>query len=210
MAGSGYLNLIIGRHATYEDGDILSACNRLTIRRMAGWRVCGERNSDRQFSGLNRDGFLPSTHLLRDWHEAVCECRFERLNRIQAKLIRLSDLREIVVTTGELYTNFRGQTGRQMHVEQFCRRQIATFKKTNAQGKALFSDDGDDNKISLYYGRTDSSHANMDTVWTAIMNKTGRLEADETTYRKEPPFGGHKRGRVVVRVDDFSDRERGD
>ena len=208
---SGYLHLIAQPHAAYEEGDVLGACNYLKIRCMAGWRICGERQRrGRQYAGLNSHGYLPAVHLLKDWHEAISECRYERLNHTQAKLIRLSDMRELVVTTGVAYTNFRGQDERYHHVEQFCHGQIRTFRKESAQGKSIFSEDGDVNTIILYYGRTDSSDDNMDTIWTAIVSKTGRLEADETTYAKEPPFGSYKRGRVVIRVDDFTNEERGE
>lgn len=206
---SGHLQLIIKTHPTYEDGDILGAANHLSIRRVAGSRICFERGRNRQLAGLNGSGFLPSTHLLKDWHEACCEFRLERLNRNQCKQIRLSDMAEITITTGVPHTDLRGTPNRQMDVELYFRRQLATFKEQNARGKALFSNDGDELKVTMYGGRTDKGSTAMDTVWTAITSKTGRLEADETTYAKEPPFGSYHRGWIVIKVDDFSDEESG-
>lgn len=206
---SGHLQLIIKPHPTYEDGDVISAMNHLAIRRIAGSRICFERISNRQLAGLNGSGFLPNTHLLKDWHEACCQFRLERLNRNQCKQIRLSDMAEITITTGIPHTDLSGKLNRQMNVDLYFKRQLSTFREQNARGKALFSDDGNELKMVMYGGRTDMGSAAMNTVWAAITSKTGRLEADETTYKKEPPFGSYQRRRVVIRVDDFTDEEAG-
>jgi len=207
---SGYIKLITAPHATYEAGDVLSVCNHNTVRKMAGWKVCGERLQNRRYAGLNRHGFVPHSHLLKDWCSSTCEAMCERLNRTQARFTRLRDAREIVVTTGEPYANFRGQDERYFDVEQFFALKIQTLQKENAQGVTLFSDDGDHNKVMMYYGRTNANSAAMDTIWTAIETKTGKLEATETSYENQPPFGSpDSRGRLIIRVDDFSDEETG-
>ena len=87
----------------------------------------------------------------------------------------------MVVTTGEAYTNFRGQTERYMHVEQFFARKIQTFQRENGQGVPLFSDDGDQNKVVMYGGRTNANTAAMDTIWTAIELQTDFLESVQTS-----------------------------
>jgi hypothetical protein len=44
----------------------------------------------------------------------------------------------------------------------------------------------------------------------AINTKTGRVEATETSYENQPPFGTPQWNRLIVRVDDFMDEESGD
>ena len=205
---SGHLQLMsINSHPTYENGDVLGAVSHLAIRRSAASRICFKRQGNRQLVGLNGNGLIPHAHVLKDWHEACCQFKFERLNRNQVKYIRLSDMAEIIITTGVPHTDHKGKPNRQMDVDLYFKRQLATFKKVSAQGKAIFSDDGDVNKVTLYGGNTDTSSAAVDAVWTAITNKTGKLEADEITYKKEPPFGSYQRRRIVLRVDDFTDLE---
>jgi hypothetical protein len=206
---SGYLQLIIGTHSTYENGDIISAANHLTIRQSASSRICFERGRNRQFAGLNGSEFLPHAHLLKDWYEACCEFRLERLNRNQCKQVRLSDMAEIMITTGVPHTDLKGKPDRQMNVDLYFKRRLTSFRKQNAQGKAMFSDDGDELKVVMYGGRTVVNAKAMDAVWAAITNKTGRLESNETTYVKEPPFGSYQKRRIVIRVDDFTNEEAG-
>lgn len=205
---SGYINLLVGSHSTYEEGDIIGACNGLTIRRSAAFRICGERIANRQFAGLNGSGFLPHSHILKDWHEACCEYRIERLNASQCRMTRISDSTELVITSGVPHTDLRGKPDRVMNVEQYFTRRLASFKKQNAQGKAIFSDDGDENTITMYGGRTNADTTAMNAVWTAIETKTPKTEAAETAYDKEPPFGAHRK-RLVLRVDDFDDTVAG-
>lgn len=218
---SGHLQIIIDPELhglSYEQGDIVSAQSHLGVRRSAGERICFERLGTRQFANLNGSGFLSHSHLLKDWHDACCEFRLERLNRNEAKQIRLRDMAEIEITTGVPHTDLRGNENRFMDVNLYFSRQIATFKKQtnsqgiakNAQGRAIFSDDGDTNKVVIYGGSTTIKSSNMDTIWTAITNKTGRLEADETTYEKEPPFGAYMRRRLILRVDDFDEVTKGE
>ncbi|MAY35627.1 MAG: hypothetical protein CMN84_05930 [Spongiibacteraceae bacterium] len=205
---SGHIKLVAGDHPTFNDRDIMSACNHLTIRRMAGWKVCGKRSANRQFTGLNSSGFLPHSHLLKDWYMRCCEMMIERLNETQAKITRLSDQQEIIVTTNEPYTNLRGQADRYMHIEGFFGRKIKSFRQENATGTALFSDDGDENKIVMFGGRSYSDNESMDEIWSAINSKVGLVEEEETTYENQQPWSPEP-GKLIVRVDDFSDEESG-
>ena len=205
---SGHIKLIAGDHPTYDDQDIMSACNHLTIRRMAGWKVCGKRSVKRQFIGLNSSGFLPHAHLLKAWYVRCSELMLERLNETQVKITQLSDHQEIIVTTNEPYTNLRGQADRYMHVESLFSRKIKSFQQENATGTALFSDDGDENKIVMFGGRSYASDESMDGIWDAINSKMGLVEEDETTYENQQPWSPEP-GRLIVRVDDFSDEESG-
>jgi len=205
---SGHIKLIAGEHPTYDDQDILSACNHLSIRRMAGWRLCGKRTVSRQYAGINAGGFLPQSHLLKDWLSRCCEIKIKRLNRDQCRITRLVDSKEIIVTTGVPYTNHNGETDRHMDVDGFFSRKIKSFKQENATGTPLFSDDGDENKVVLYAGRSYASNDAMDGIWAAINSKTGIVEEDETNYEKQAPWSPES-GRLVVRVDDFSDEESG-
>ncbi len=205
---SGFLQLMIDTHPTYENGDVLSAANHLQIRRSASSRICFARGASRQFAGLNSDGFLPHSHVLKDWNEACREYRLERLNRNQAKMTRIRDSEELVITSGVPHTDVRGVPDRVMDVGLYFSRQLSTFQKQNAQGNAMFSDDGDEQKVVMYGGGCDQTAAKMDTVWTAIEAKTDKLESNETTYAKEPPFGSYQRRRIILRVDDFTDSER--
>lgn len=120
-------------------------------------------------------------------------------------MTRISDNQELIITTNVPHTDLRGKENRMMDVNIYFASHVSLFQLENAQGKAIFSDDG--NNPILYGGRTKNDDTAMNTVWTAITNKTGRLEADETTYKKEPPFGSYQRNRIVVRVDDFTDDE---
>ena len=184
---SGHIKLVAGDHPTFNDRDIMSACNHLTIRRMAGWKVCGKRSANRQFTGLNSSGFLPHSHLLKDWYMRCCEMMIERLNETQAKITRLSDQQEIIVTTNEPYTNLRGQADRYMHIEGFFGRKI---------------------KIVMFGGRSYSDNESMDEIWSAINSKVGLVEEEETTYENQQPWSPEP-GKLIVRVDDFSDEESG-
>lgn len=205
---SGHIKLIAGDHPTYEDMDILSACNHLTIRRMAGWRLCGQRSVNRQFIGLNSSGFLPHTHLLKHWFSMCCEAMIRRLNRDQCRITRLDNSHEVVVTTGVPYISHSGQPDRFMDVDRFFSHKIKSFQQENATGVPLFSDDGDENKVMMYSGMSYANDESMDVIWAAINSKTGMLEEDETTYEKEPPWRPEP-GRLIVRVDDFSSEESG-
>ena len=205
---SGHIKLIAGDHPTYDDRDVLSACNHLTIRRMAGWRLCGKRSVNRQFIGLNSSGFLPHTHLLKDWFSRCCEAMIMRLNRDQCRITRLDNSHEVVVTTGVPYISHSGQPDRYMDVEGFFSHKIKSFQQSNATGVPLFSDDGDENKVMMYGGKSIASDDAMDDVWAAIQSKTGLFEEDETAYEKQKPWSPEP-GRLIVRVDDFSDEESG-
>ena len=206
---SGYIRLIAGDHKTYENSDIQGACNHLTIRRMAAWRFCGERTSSRQFSGLNSSGFLPNMHLLRSWCIRCSEMMLERIDRETCRIIRMSDSKEIIVTTHMPYEDFDGKAERYLNVGEFFRHKIRSFKNANATGTAIFSDDGDENKVVMFGGRFYANDNSMDDVWAEIQSRTGRMENHETTYENQPPFGSSERGKLVVRVNDFTDQEAG-
>ena len=133
-----------------------------------------------------------------------------RLNRDQCRITRLGDSHEIIVTTGVPYTDHSGKPDRYMDVDGFFNRKIKSFKQENATGSALFSDDGDENTVVMYAGKSYAGDGSMDGIWAAINSKTGIVEEDETTYEKQPPFGSpDPGGRLIVRVDDFTDQEAG-
>lgn len=207
---SGHIKLIAGDHPTYDDRDIMCACNHLTIRRMAGWRLCGKRSANRQFIGINSSGFLPHSHLLKDWFSKCSELMLERLNKNQCRITRLRDQQVVVVTTGRAYVDLNGKPDRFLDVDRFFSHKIRSFLKADATGSVLFSDDDNKDRVVMFGGRTYASDDSMDDVWAAIHTKTGRIEETETTYEKEPPFGSSDpSGQLIVRVDDFSDQESG-
>ena len=203
----GYLQLIAQPdHPTYEDGDILSACNHLTIRRMAAWRQCCKRDGKRQVIGRNEHGYMPTTHVLADHHEATYEFKLQRTGRNTATMTRLSDMAELLIETGKPHTDFRGKPDRYMDVALYFARRQASWLKENAQGKIMFTDDGE--YPVIYCGRTTAGDAEMDTVWQAIETKVGVTELDETNPTVERAFGV-RRNRIVLPVNNFTDAEGG-
>lgn len=195
----GYLALNVGFFPTYEDGDILSAVSWKQRKRHYGEQLCFAREPNRRIFGLNGHGFVPTTHVLKDWCEATYQFRYERLSATTAKVVRLSDSNEIEF---ESNTPFTQHDGREVHMDipLFFQRRLISWQKENAQGIPLFSDDGNENTLICYAGRKSYAETNLDTAWTAIESKLGVFEKDIPP----PTFSDHRK-RLVISVDDFDD-----
>ncbi len=204
----GYLQVIVGDHATYEDGDILSAINWRRVRHTFAEGICFQRgggSSGRMLARLNGHGYMPMDDVLTDWYEASHQYKLERLSATTQLKTRLSDSATVEITDGVEYTDLTGKPATS-HVGLWWQRRIATWTKDTAQGRPLFSDDGDVNTLVCYLGRSNHDHANLDTIWTAIETKTAHTEDGTCTHA---PFSNYRK-RLVISVDDFDNETAGE
>lgn len=186
------LLLKVGPGAGYEDGDILQAFNRRRIRSAHAERLAlTEARQHRR----DKSGLISDTDPARDWCEAVCEFRFERLSKTEVRITRLSDGETLRIVSGKPYTGFRGKR-EVMHVEALLSRAHASGKRT------LFGRVG---REVWYGGREDRSNATLDAVWSAIEAKLGERETDYQLW----PYGRlDLQHHLAIPVEDFDDARR--
>lgn len=194
----GFLQLMVGDHPTYEDGDIVSAVNWRYTRHTTCEGLCfARRASDRRPLRLNGTGFLNTSDISRDFFEETHEFRFERVNANQLKKVRLSDNAEIIFTSGQIKADFDGRDV-SFDAASFFGRMLRTWGEPNARGKWLFGTDSQN--IQYYGGKMNSNHDILDNVWSAVESKLGVLESSVD----HAPFSDYKK-RLVIAVNDFSD-----
>lgn len=176
------LMLKIDPGSGYEDGDILCAFNRRSIRCCHAQHLCHIRTAPRNSSGL-----ISLNSLSRDWFEATHQFRFER---IDSRHIRRRDL-----LSGEFDTlsDIPNEKGEAIDVGLFIRR-----RKLNPD-HYLFNVDG---REIWYGGKLDTSNDRLDLVWSMIESKS---EHRESQFRRWPAGNQEKKSHLLIPVDDFDD-----
>lgn len=183
------LLLKVGDGNGYADGDILCAFNRRRIRCCHAEHLCSLTQA-----GFTHYGLRPINALARDFREAVCQYRFERISGREIARINLWTGERVVFSDVPIFVDRKWQA---IDVDLFIRRQ------QSHPNHAIFGAPG----LELWYGGSeDRSHPKLDRVWRAIELKT-------PTRELEPQFQLWPMGRLdiqhhlPIRVDDFDDLE---
>lgn len=204
----GYLQLAVpipGKNQSFEDGDIMSAVSWRRCRHMMANGVVFTRDSTRRYARLNQEtGFFDTGSVVEDYCLATHALAMVRLNATEGKLVRLSDMAEIPFTTGVPYVQFNGRTV-VTHLGPSFERKVRSLQALNGQGQPLFGTNV--NNLTMYGGRKDHSHVNIDTVWDAIESKVGVNERD--AYANFRPFSNMKT-RLAIAVNNMTDQEASD
>lgn len=181
------LLLKVDRGSNFDDGDILCAFNRRSIRCCHAQHICHIRKAKRNGSGL----ILP-TEVARDWFEATHQYRFDRLSA--------TEIQRTMLATGDIdfISDKPNEMGEYMDVRLFIAR------RKRKPDHYLFGEDG----AEIWYGgRIDMSHGKLDRVWNAIETKTPQREAEHGRW----PMGRlDVRHHLPIAVDEFDDDEAND
>lgn len=184
----GYLQLIVGPHATYEDGDVKSAVPWVRVRRFTAEGLCHPKNAPK--TGNVRD----FTHHSRRFLEMVKEFKLERTGPSTGRITRLSDAATIDFTTNTPFVDFRGKTV-QMDLNGYIKSRL------NHDRHRVF---GALDAEVLYGGRTAADDAVLDDAWAMIEAETGIMELD----LQEAPFSNHRKY-LTITVNNFDDETGG-
>lgn len=199
----GFLQVAVGFQTGYEVGDIHSATNWRRVRHLAAEDICHPRSRP-----WTVGAFMDSTHVAHDYDLKTHEYKFERLNTTQCKLVRLSDMSEIIIDSNVPYVHWDGRTYH-MDVGLTFAQAIATMRKKDpqgnytAQGKWVYGTSP--MSCWFYGGKQTHSHAVLDDVWTQIETKTPHLESNVTTQ----VFSNYRKY-LTIAVNDFTDAESGE
>jgi hypothetical protein len=200
-----YLQIVTPVSAgSYDDGDILSAVTYRHVRAERAEGVCARKvkaNGVRNFERLNADGLFDPGDVLEDWFEATSEFKFERLNKTEGRITRLSDMNEITFTTKQPFVQHDGKTV-QMDMDSFLARRKRSLAGPGGRGKPIFGTPGNE---YWYGGRSSREHANLDVAWLAIENK---LQISEAEVADKAVFSDYRK-RLVIAVNDMSDESAG-
>ena len=198
----GYLQLITPvSTGSYEDGDILSAVPWRKVRQERAEGLCfakaiidGNRKVDRLVNGL-----YPAGDIAEDYLSTTSQFKYEKLNSTQNRVTRLSDNDEIIFENNVPFVQHDGKTV-SMDMGLFLKRRKSTLNGIGGNGRLIFGTNGNE-----YYfgGRTDTSNANLDIVWTAIESKTAFLESVECD---KAHFSNYRK-RLIISVNDMTDEE---
>ena len=214
------LALKIGDSSGYEDGDIVEAFNRRRIRCVHAEHICHVKDAGTTNGGLRSDG------LAREFREACCQYRFERVSKreVQRVEIRTGDVQRfssldwvaegVLVPHGvdfdslprrfneklgryeRLYCSCENDAGEYIDVEEYLAHQLRHPQH------AIFGAPG---REVWYGGRTDTSNGRLDIVWRAIEAQSEHREADYTLW----PIGREEAKHCLfISVDDFGEDER--
>ena len=178
--GRGFLQLVVGPHPTYEDQDILGACN---------WRRARHMHAE-GISCQGPGGYVGGSQPLWEiWLAKVHQYRFERVSLTEMKRTNLWTLEQ------EILSNVPNAKGEAIHLKEYIARRVGSGKMP------LFGTEGAER---WYGGRTDATHERLDEVWLEIEARTPKRETDYAGS----PFGDHRKY-LVISVDDFDDETGG-
>lgn len=189
-SGFGVLELIVGDHPTYEDGDVKSATNYRRIRHMHADGICHVKNVPFNPDGLNPIGSLPDTFLSN-----TSQYKWERLG----SMVRRTNLwTSDEVEYGSTPIEDPDRPGHMIHChvsDHF------NFLKKHPR-HCVFGEAG----VEFHYGgRQLADHPILDTIWTAIETNSSEIEND---WMARPI--GDRRKYLILYVDDFDNAEMGE
>lgn len=189
--GKGYLSIVVGNHPTYEDEDIVGATNWRRCRHFHAESICHVKYVPFNTDGLNPYNSLPEVLLSN-----CCQYKWERIG---IDTIRRTNLWTLdVVEYGSTPIEDPDRPGRMIHcdVDDYFDMMVKHPRHR------IFGILGAETQ---YGGRTNASHAKLDTVWQEIEAQTAHREMDYAVS----PFGDYRK-RLVVAVDNFDDETSGE
>lgn len=191
----GIIELIIGDHSTYEDGDVKSATNYRRIRQMHAEGICSV-----QHVLVNRDGFNPPGSLPDMYLAKTSQYKWERIGRDRVRRTNLWTLDEIEY--GSVPNNVipiqDPDTGKEIHC---CVRMHFNLLWKHHRHR-LFGD-----AVTEYHygGRQLVDHPVLDAIWNEIETHSDEREA---AWIAKPM--GNRRKYLIFHVDDFDNETAGD
>jgi hypothetical protein len=180
------LLLKVGAAGLWEDGDVICAFNNRMVQVSHAAHICHAWEEI-----PNRDNLLPTNALAQDFLEATHQYKFERIN---------GD-----VTRTDLWANTSESVG---NMDLFIARRKASPARNGAPKLPMFGTNGSE---VWYGGSIDFTQAKVDTIWTAIENKTAHKKTEGTcplcaSRMIDAPMGVEDlKSHLVLPVDDFDD-----
>lgn len=179
---------MIGDHPSFEDGDILVAKNRRSIRAIHAEDICWPRQNGKKVGGLIENNFP----LLEILFGNVYQYKFQRVSTDEVK--------RITIATGDedVLSKTPNADGEAINVKEYVNRRKAAAKKPifGAAGSEIW-----------YGGRISAGHTQLDRIWQEIESRTAKREQDHVNW----PFTPRELQRFLAfDVDDFDNQEAGE
>jgi len=184
------LRLIVSTNGTYEDGDVREAFNNRRIGQVHMEHICNLNNF-----GFNSDGLRPTGTLGELMYATTKKFKFTRVSKTEIIKLDLETLDEWLIDSTP-----HAETKEYMHVDQYIRARI------RHGNHIIFGTLGAE---VWYGGKTTVTQAELDTVWTAIQNETGKGRA-HSDYKFYPFSRNESKTCLALQVDDFDDATAAD
>lgn len=190
------------RAVDWKDGDVICALSDNRIQCCHAAHICFEKNpATRKFAALTDDLLLPDAHVSRDFLEAVCRWRFERISSTEIDRVEISSGDRVRIDATPRLIDGQLQ---HMHVPRFIERRKAALAGSNSTGLPMYGTAGSE---VWYGGPQDYSPAAVSAVWDAIETKTPHRRTDAA--RQLWPAGRlDLQHHLLIRVDPFDEPVR--
>lgn len=180
--------------AGYEEGDIIGAYNRRSIREKHAQNLCHPWKN-----GVSPYGLRISGSIVEDWYRHTCGRKYEIISPTQLRRTDLDTMYSVVLS--EIPIEDPNRPGRYIrtNVAKFMERQLASRAPDGGPKLALFGTPG----AEYWYGyRQDFSSTKLDLVWADIENKTPYREVD---FAQWPCSYDVLCSFLIISVNDFDD-----
>ena len=183
-----------GPEPKLQDRDVIHGYNDRHISAAHLWRICHPW----EFV-LNSDGVLATGTIVEDYFRHISLYKFEQLSRT---VVRRTDL---LTLQSEEFDNRPNAKGEQMNVLEWLAGRLGVRNLRNGgPKKPIFGVPG----AYVWYGKDKQpTQAQCNLIWTDVETKTAVRQADHQNHNFHPHV---LRRFLVVRVDDFTERERAD
>ncbi len=185
----------------YQDGDILCAFSPRRISYEHCHQQCWERGNDRRLAALNNKGLVPVNDVLYDYHNLLCEYRFERLSTTEASITRISDEEVIRFESNKTFIGFNGKA-QQMDIASFVDRRFKTLVRDGGNGLPLF--DGISGEMWFGGQKDIMSMSRIGKVWKRIENKK-QVSKSQDRFKHYPLGRQDVRSHLPLKVANFND-----